>query len=59
MEQSSALVNGVRIRQKSLETIKEKDGVRMPHVVKEVTCDPPCDIETLKNYSLLKESVGG
>lgn len=58
MEQSSAIVNGVRIKQKQLESIKEKNGVKMPHTVKEVTCDPPCDLDTLKKYSQMKESVG-
>ena len=55
VDQRSALVNGCRIRQKTLETIKEKDGVRMPHLVKEVTCDPPCDIDTVKDFVKLKE----
>jgi hypothetical protein len=51
-------VDGKRIRYKTLETTKEKDGVKIPHVVKEIVCDPPCDIETLKNYIQFKEQAG-
>jgi len=49
----------VRIKQRSLETIKEKDGVTIPNIVREVTCEPACDIETLQDYVNLKENIGG
>ena len=55
VDQRSALVNGSRIRQKTLETIKEKDGVRMPHLVKEITCDPPCDLKTVRDFVKMRE----
>ena len=30
----------------------------MPQIYKELTCDPPCDVETVRNFCLdLKESL--
>jgi len=42
-----------------LETTKEKDGVKIPHIVREIECDPPCELETLQKAIQFKENVGG
>jgi hypothetical protein len=53
------VVDGKRIRYKTLETTKEKDGVKIPHMLREIECDPPCDLETLQKCISFKENVGG
>lgn len=52
------MINGKRITVKTLESTKEKDGVKFPHVLKEVTCDPPCELKTLQDFVDIRESIG-
>lgn len=59
VDQREDVVNGKRIKYKTLETTKEKDGVKIPHVIREITCDPPCELDTLKDYVKFKELTGG
>lgn len=53
------MIKGTRIKVRTLETTKEKDGVRIPHILREITCDPPCDLDTVKNYAKIRENLGG
>lgn len=52
------MIDGKRIAIKTLETTKERDGVKVPHVLREVTCDPPCDLKLVQDYVQLKETIG-
>ena len=39
---------------------KEKDGVKMPHIHKQIVADPPAPIELITSHSeLVWETVGG
>ena len=58
MDQRESVIDGKRITVKTLESTKEKDGVKFPHVLKEVTCDPPCDMKTLQDFVQLRETIG-
>ncbi len=59
VDSHEAVLDGKKISVKTMDTSKEKDGVKIPHVLKQVTCDPPCEIDTLKDYVALKENAGG
>jgi len=59
VDQREDIVDGKRIKYKTLESTKEKDGVKIPHVVREIECDPPCDLETLQKHIQFKENIGG
>lgn len=52
-------MNGTRIIYKTLEYTKERDGVKIPHVIREVVCDPPCNLDTIRDYIQFKEQIGG
>eukprot|EP00347_Sterkiella_histriomuscorum_P013873 403363041 len=53
------VIDGKRIKYRTLETTKEKDGVKIPHLLREIECDPPCDIDTLQKCITFREDVGG
>eukprot|EP00347_Sterkiella_histriomuscorum_P022989 403336380 len=53
------VIDGKRIKYRTLETTKEKDGVKIPHTLREIQCDPPCDLETLQKCITFREDVGG
>ena len=42
-----------------LQYVKERDGVRLPHIVKEVQCSPPGSLATMMDYSTVTETVNG
>jgi hypothetical protein len=58
VDQHEAVIDGKKISIKTLETTKEKDGVKIPHVLREVTCEPPCELKTLQDYVKMHETVG-
>ena len=55
----SMFVNGVYIQQHALDSIKEKDGQKIPYSKKEILCQPACDLETLEQYAQFKENIDG
>ena len=59
VDEREDIIDGKRIKYKTLETTKEKDGVKIPHIVREIECDPPCELETLQKCIQFKEDVGG
>jgi hypothetical protein len=56
-EQNDQYINGVKIRQQVVDSVKEKDGVRVPYTRKEIYCEPACDLETLEKYVDMKETT--
>jgi hypothetical protein len=59
LDQHEDILDGKRIKYKTLESTKEKDGVKIPHVLREITCDPPVDLDKLRDYIQFKELTGG
>ena len=59
VETSQITINGTTLRQKLLQFVKERDGVRLPHLVKEVYCSPAADISTVMDYATVMETVNG
>ena len=58
VEQSQITINGITLRQKVINIIKERDGVRLPLVVKELFCSPPSTIPLVLDYATISESLG-
>ena len=38
---------------------KEKDGISMPHIVKQINCSSGCDIDLLQKHAVLYETLHG
>jgi hypothetical protein len=59
MEASQLTVNGIHLQQRKLEFLIERDGMRIPHTLKELLCSPPAHISTVMDYVSLTETVNG
>jgi hypothetical protein len=59
MEASQLTVNGINLQQRKLEFLIERDGMRIPHTLKELLCSPPAHIPTVMDYVSLTETVNG
>ena len=53
------MVSGIHLRQKVLQFVKERNGIRLPHLIKELYCSPPASIPTVLKYSTLVETING
>ena len=58
VEQSQITINGVTLRQKVINLIKERDGVRLPCLIKELFCSPPCTLPLALDYATITETLG-
>lgn len=43
---------------KICEMTKERDGVKIPHIIKQFEVEPPADVNLLTDYSHMKETIG-
>jgi hypothetical protein len=59
VDEQHAVIDGKKLTIRTLETTKEKDGVRIPHILREITCEPEMDLETVRKYAKLRENIGG
>jgi gamma-glutamyl-gamma-aminobutyrate hydrolase PuuD len=60
VESHEVNVEGHRIRFRIINYSKERDGIRIPHLHKQIFCSPAAPIELLRNNSKdLWETVGG
>ena len=59
VETSQITINGITLKQKLLQFVKERDGIRLPHLIKEVFCSPPASLSTVLDYATLLETVNG
>ena len=50
-------VDGKTLRFRSIDLMKEKNGVKMPHQVNQIHCSPPAPIELVKEHSTIKERI--
>ena len=57
VEQRKFTVGGITLEFSVLNFMKERDGVRLPHLVKQIECFPPCSIDLLLEHSTLKETI--
>ena len=51
-------MDGKRVRQHVVDTVKEKDGQTVPYHKREFHCQPACDAHTLADYITFKEKLG-
>ena len=59
VETSQITVNGITLRQKVIQFIKERDGVRIPYLIKELFCSPPATLPLVLDYATITESISG
>jgi len=50
-------IDNHRIKWRTLDYLQERDGVRVPHIVKQIFCNPPAPIELLQKNINLKETI--
>ena len=53
-------VDGHIIKFRKVTYVKERDGIRLPHVHKQIFCTPPAPLDLVMNHSThITEVVGG
>jgi len=57
IESSTILINGIKFRFRFIHLMKERDGIRIPHIIKQIFCSPGSSIQLLQDNSTLKESI--
>lgn len=57
VESSTVHINGITFRFRFVHVMKERDGIRIPHIIKQVFCHPGSSIELLQENATLKESI--
>jgi len=51
-------IDGHRLKWRVLDYLQERDGVKVPHVVKQIFCDPPAPIDIIQKNVKIKETLG-
>jgi hypothetical protein len=59
VESSTITINGVTFRFRLIHLMKERDGIRIPHLVKQIFCSPACSLQLLQENASLMETVDG
>jgi len=59
VESNTITMNGITFRFRTINFLKEKDGIRIPHKVKQIICSPASSIQLLQDNSTIFESVNG
>jgi hypothetical protein len=57
VEQSQITIDGTTLRFRMVSFVKEKEGIRMPHLLKQIFCSPPAQIQMIQQYANLTESM--
>lgn len=57
VDSNEIIVDGHRMLFRTLDYSKERDGVLIPHILKQVYCHPAISLDLLKENSFFKESI--
>ena len=57
VETSSMTVGEYTLNFRIINYIKEKDGIRIPHIIKQVFCNPAVSVECLRDNCIFKETI--
>lgn len=55
VEMSTLTINGITFRFRTIEFFKERDGIRIPHTIRQIFCNPASPIDLLQENSKFKE----
>ena len=60
MESSEIELDGHRIKSRVVNYTQQKDGVKMPHLHKQIIANPPAPVNLIRdNIDMVWETIGG
>jgi len=59
MDSNTVTINGVTIRSRVIEIIRERDGVKLPYIIRQVFCEPAAPLDMLRKHISFKENILG
>lgn len=59
VDERSIEVEGILMKEKEILSVREKDGMTIPHHVKMLICEPAATIKMVLDNSLIKETLNG
>jgi len=59
IESNTVTINGVEIRSRIIDVTRERDGVKIPFIIRQIFCHPGAPIDMLRRHITFKEGLFG